>query len=500
MKTSLIGLLAHPFMSDAKDLFGAALKTTLHEVFRLSPDFDKDTYKYYLILRTGSDEVLSEPVSIYRVQNNTNRHRVVVSGAEKGDGNFIYNTSFLNLKRLFPLVDTKAAPTTNNLFNLSPIERQDIKDFYEYVFSSTAYSSFVPIHQNKIKTTFALAGESAKYDWHSISSGEDNLGAIFNRLLGFQRSFKVGQENGNGILCIDEFESSLHPAAQLELFDYLYRWSQRYKVQVVISTHSLHLIQYLYLKHEENLNTSRIVINFVSKSTSSKENFPIIQNPSYELAYKELTLLSPAKVAESRKVNVFCEDEFAVHFAKRLIKSQEVLKAVQFHSSLDPEGGKLGTSYIALRTLCVQYPLLLKGSLALFDADVGNAELAKIKNVELYMTLPDEQSLAIERRIIAFIIGLENDDPFFVHFKSERDVFIRAFKKASIISLTLDDVVNAKTTPIEKCKKWAMLDKSQFKKYITYYADRCCSKNNFRKDFISRINNINAEVGLPSIS
>ena len=41
MKTSLMGLLAHPFSSESKDAFGSNLKTTLAEVFKLSPEFDK---------------------------------------------------------------------------------------------------------------------------------------------------------------------------------------------------------------------------------------------------------------------------------------------------------------------------------------------------------------------------------------------------------------------------------------------------------------------------
>ena len=499
MKTSLMGLLAHPFSSMAKDAFGSNLKTTLQEVFKLSPEFDKDDYRYDIILRTGTDQKLSESVSIYRVQENTNRHRVVVSGAEKGDGNFAYNTSFLNLKRLFPLVDTRAAPTTDGSFGLSAAEAADLKDFYENVFPSTDYEAFVPVHQKNVKTTFALAGASARYNWQSISSGEDNLGAIFNRLLGFQRSFAAGQVTGNGILCIDEFESSLHPVAQLLLLDYLYRWSARYKVQVVISTHSLHLIQHLYLKHAPNLSTGRIVVNFISKSNAALENYPILQNPSYELAYKELTLTSPAKVAAARRVKVFCEDEYAIHFAKRLIKSQDVLKAVEFHSSMNPESGKPGTGWPALRSVCVQFPLLLKGSLALFDADVGPAELAKIKDSGLYLVLPDGASLALERRIVAYIIGLGNDDPFFEKFEQERESFLLEFKSAHIKSLSPADLVDEAKTPIARCKAWADADKAKFKRYVTYYCDHSGLSNDFRSKFIQRINKINQQVGLPAI-
>ena len=37
MKTSLMGLIAHPFTSTGKDAFGKTLKTSLQEVFRFSP-------------------------------------------------------------------------------------------------------------------------------------------------------------------------------------------------------------------------------------------------------------------------------------------------------------------------------------------------------------------------------------------------------------------------------------------------------------------------------
>lgn len=500
MKTSLMGLLAHPFSSEAKDAFGTELKTPLGQVFRLSPKFDAEDYSYEMRLRTGNGELLAEPVSFYYVKENTNRHRIVVSGAEKGDGNFAYNTSFLNLKRLFPIVDTKAAPTADGATCLSNSEAADLKDFYENIFPSSDYEAFVPVHQKKVKSTFALSGATARYDWHSISSGEDNLGAIFNRLVGFQRAFTAGQKTGNGILCIDEFESSLHPVAQLRLLEYLYRWSAKYKVQVVISTHSLHLIQDLYLRHADNLAAGRIVINFVSKSSARDGNFPILQNPDYELAYKELTLSNPAKVAAARKVRVFCEDEHAIHFAKRLVKSQEILAAVEFHSSLDPNGGKVGTSWPALRQLCVEYPLLLEGSLALFDADVEASGLAKIKNDDLFLVLPDPDSLAIERRIVVFIIGLNNGDAFFTKFGREREAILLDFKSAGIKSLSTADVSDSTKTPIAKCKVWADSDKATFKKYVTYYCEQSGLRDAFRAAFVEKVNKINRQHGLPTIA
>lgn len=132
MKTSLMGLVAHVFTSSSKDAFGNELKTTLAEVFKLSDKFDKDKYNYDIQIETAKDELISEPVSIYFAGGKTLRHRIVLSGSEKGDGNFQYNTSFLNMKRLYPLVATNAKEDLS--FKLSKKEEDDLKNFYERIF------------------------------------------------------------------------------------------------------------------------------------------------------------------------------------------------------------------------------------------------------------------------------------------------------------------------------------------------------------------------------
>lgn len=501
MKTSLMGLIAHPFSSESKDAFGRELKTTLKEVFKLSDKYDTDPYSYKLIIKLAdSQDYLSEEVRIYYIADKTNRHRVVVSGAEKGDGNFTYNTSFLNLKRLLPLVDTKALPDLDETLTLTHEECSQQKDFYETIFPSSEYASFTAIHEKGHKTTFAPTGESAKYDYSSISSGEDNLGSIFNRLIGFQRAYKKNQTQGNGIFCIDEFESSLHPVAQLRLFDYLYKWSAIYKVQVVITTHSLHLIQNIYFKHQQNLEAKRIILNFVSGAFAGDDNnYNIIQNPDYQSSYKELTLETLESVSESQKINIFCEDDLAITYVKKLIKNQNILKLVSFHSNLNQDTTNLGTSYSSLSSLCRNYSLLLQNSLVIFDADVKESVTSQIKDKSTFLVLPDVDLLAIERRIICFINELPNNDPFFMKFW-EKTLFRDQMKQAGIVSLTINDIKDESKVKIESCKKWVNNDLAKFKQYLTYYCNKLQTRDFFVKSFIEKINTINKRKGLPPIN
>ncbi|RKS86882.1 putative AbiEii toxin of type IV toxin-antitoxin system [Orbus hercynius] len=498
MKTSLMGLIAHPFGAESKDAFGKSLKTPLTEVFKFSEKYDQEQYKYYLYIEaTEQDTLIKEPVTIsYR--KDENRHRIVVSGHEKGDGNFNYNTSFLNLKRLLPLIDTKAKPDLDEKFVLSDGEQRDQKHFYESVLPSTEYGKFEAIHEKNTKTTYAPSGDNIQYDFSSISSGEDNLGAIFNRLVGFQRAYQKGQIYGNGIFCIDEFESSLHPIAQLRLFKFLYEWSLQYKVQIVLTTHSLHLIQHIYLKYSNALEHNRIVLNFVSCSTSDDKNYPIIKNPDYFVAYKELTLQTPDEVAKAKKINVFCEDEIAIHFTKKLIKKKEIINLISFHSNLNYDPSNTGTPYTSLATLCANYPLLLENAFALFDPDVVPSMLKKIKNKNTYLVLPDDENLAIERRIICYIIDLPKSDAFFTKFGNEKDWFLNQFTDAGIMSLNIEDIKNQ--TNIDVCKRWANQNVSDFKKYVTYYCGHLTAKADFVSSIIQQINRINKNRGLPLIS
>ena len=114
--------------------------------------------------------------------------------------------------------------------------------------------------------------------------------------------------------------------------------------------------------------------------------------------------------------------------------------------------------------------------------------------------MPDPDSLALERRIIAYIISLDNEDIFFIKFDQERDAFLLEFKAANIKSLALVDVVDPKKTSIDRCKAWAETNKAKFKQYVTYYCERSGLGDDFRSKFVERVNQVNQQHGLPTIT
>lgn len=228
MKSTILGLLAHPFSSpnNAKDVLGNPLKTNLSDVFRLSPVKDNKKYSYNMYLTDVNDKKIKEIVRVWYYEKD-NRFRIFVGEKNiKGVGNFWLNTCYINLKRLFPMVDTKAKVKDDISF--SNDDAEFIFKQYQSIFQRTTFQNSEVVSQNKIKDT--LGPNDTYYDFNSISSGEDNLGNIIIKLLAFKNN-QLDNEGLNGILCIDELEASMHPVAQEKLFNSLYTFAKKYKIQ-----------------------------------------------------------------------------------------------------------------------------------------------------------------------------------------------------------------------------------------------------------------------------
>lgn len=488
MKTTLMGLIAHPFTSTSVDCFGNQLKTPLSEVFRLSLKYD-DNYSYNILLTSKSNEKIREKITI---DERGGRHRIVVSGHEKGDGNFIFNTSFLSLSRLRPIIETKAEEQKS--IELNAEEKEDLKRFYGSIFLQTDRNDYIAVYDNNKKKTFGPSGDNATYDFNSISSGEDNLGSIFNTLLSFKRT------HDTGLICIDEIESSLHPSAQINLIKYLNYWSKQNNIQIVFTTHSLHIIQYIYLYMEKELEEQNIMINFISFSHAGRDkNYEIVKNPDYSLAYKELTLKNPEEISQEYKTTIYCEDEIAKCMLKSILGTK-ICKFIEIQHNLD-ESDNPGTSKKTLISMCKSIPTVLykTNTFVVLDGDVQDQEVSCIKDKKLFLRLPDSDFYPLEKRIIVYLLQLEANDPLFEKIGKLQE----AIKNELVHECRINppDISTVCCADTKSCKAWAQIDKKLFKKCITAYCKSLDSTtvNRFREDFIERVNVSNIRLGLPKI-
>ncbi len=481
LKSSILGLIAHPFspVDDAKDIFGNSLKTKMSDVFRLSIDKDTDIYNYMLYCTSDKKENIADEILI-RLNEKEKRHRIIVSGNEKGDGNFSLNTSYINLKRLYPIIDTASKEVD---LDITEKETEWIDQAYQKILQRNTYRKSTAVFDKNIKNT--IAPQDSYYDYNSISSGEDNLGFIFMKLLSFER-YASRKDILNGIICIDEIEASLHPAALINFFEFLLYFSDKFHIQIVFTTHSLYLIQYCLNKYIKK-DSLDVKINNISTMGVANNQYSIMINPEYKQLYRELTYKNTDDIDKIYKINIICEDEISKLVIKRVLKERKFNNAVEFITNLDEH--KKGNSSTALLSLAKNGKRLLKDSIIVVDADIN---IDKIQN-EFLLKIPDCDDFAIEKRIIIYLLDLDGDDALF-----------KDHEKMQVESTITDININInkiRQTEVKECKKWAKNNKQLFQKAITRYVkdNRDNIFDKFREDIIMLINKKREENFLPKL-
>lgn len=461
MKSALLGLIAHPFNSpnDAKDLVGTPLKTTISNVFKMSKIFDNQKYEYYLDLVDIDGNPIHEYVSMYYVKNiltkEPERLRVVVGRKRgKGDGNFNLNTAYINFKRLFPIIDTDSVEKTEN--NMLQEDKDFIKNAYLKIFQKTDYDNATLVSDDMNKETFAPS--NSNYNFEAIPSGEDNLGHILLKMLAF-KNYCQGRDSLQGVFCIDEVEASLHPIAQDNLIDFLLDFSKKYNIQIVVTTHSLSLINHVIEKQNlMNNGKDKICLNMISTRFTDNGAYNIITNPDYNQAYTELTLKGKSSSARE-KIFVILEDDVEKQLFNLVIRKREAKKYMKRISNLT--NFSKGNSFTFLSKLAKNAEELLKNAIIIFDADVK-------ENLDNYRTsvykMPSLYGLCLEAEIIKYIVELPGDANLFRECNKEKQSFINDFAQKDITNFEISFLErNSK-----RCKNWKDSDKN-FLKYVRIY-------------------------------
>lgn len=496
MKSSILGLIAHPFSSpnDAVDVFGKPLKTDMRDVFRMSLKKDTDQYKYYLNATTTTNVQISETTRMY-IRPKESRHRITVSTDNKtGSGNFLLNTAYINLKRLFPIIDTDANIIEAPEF--SATEKRWIREAYIKIMTKDAFTEFDCISDFKEKNT--LGPKNASYDFNSISSGEDNLGNILMKMLAFKRS-KTSEDCLQGIFCIDEIEASLHPIALTNLFDFLREWSEENHIQIVATTHSLYLIDHaLKYQNRHHTNLDKVCLNIISTSmVGPDDNYRILNNPQYKDAYKELTMKKPED-EPLYKVNILCEDEVAIKLLKKVIGSTAILNNIEFISNVLDNSSNHGTPYKSLIALGKNGYKLLEDSIIVLDPDVPHNLIVPVinKKVDIFI-IPDNENadgtpgLCIEKDIINFGTRLSGDHKFFERF-GEKMAFSQTLHEFNILEPNISS-----TDDTTKYKNWYEHNKSHFNVLMGIYVkDNPTIFSKFKNELLCAINKKRTNKGL----
>ncbi len=402
MKTTILGLIAASFsiksnpMAEDNTVDQKTFNTVLTSRFQFSEKYDIPGDHSWTV--QVNDRIREEDVKLKSYSRSKEKLRFWIEGdRQKGTSLIQCPVIFLSLGRLTPLGELSKLLISPEL-----LTDEEISLFCKW--HNTILSSLDSIKSADViraaGKTGTVGANTDYYDSSTISAGQDNVGTVILAVLSMKRLKEKYTNNYlGGIICIDELESTLYPAAQLHMIDFLKEVSDKYQIQFFVTTHSMTIIRALLRKEMEE---------YVSVTYAKRigKNVELRTDCSLEQIENDLFVRLGKRYPNDR-VKVYCEDVVGMEFAKALIGRKYTQKDHLDYQNKD--GMNLG--YTNYKTLVEHKIPEFLHSVIVLDGDVRNKpeykQLQKYKNIVILpgITYP-------ERIVFNYLQNLPEDDSF----------------------------------------------------------------------------------------
>lgn len=254
-----------------------------------------------------------------RHNSSTNTRYAIKPMYQRGSGDSLPSCPviYLGLSRLMPYGEFKNDDALKDIKKgLPEVYQKDLAKLYEsfthYRISNTSIQQMGDV---KTRAEFSSAFEGI--DSNTISAGEDNLYIILLAIMSLRYYYEsiCSQNSIESILLVDELDATLHPAFQIKLLKLLREYSQKYKIQVVFTTHSMTMIEDLLSKRDN-------VLYFIDNITS----VVLMEDPDLFKIRMHLSSLTKEEIYLDKVIPVFTEDEEARFILDMLLKYYEERK------------------------------------------------------------------------------------------------------------------------------------------------------------------------------
>lgn len=227
-------------------------------------------------------------------------------------------TIFISLSRLYPMGETELEE--NNITDSNEIVRDGaIEKYIEWYNRVLPDSINVDMYRtSKIKKVVNTNGrihvKLEDSDARTQSIGEDNLGTIISALVDFYYLKQKQKDNYiGGIICIDEVDASLHPSAQIRLFELLEDLTDDLQLQVLMTTHSMTMLEKIIKKQNRNNEDYKLIYLLDPRLPRIKKNVNSIEDIKADM-FDERSFYKPI-------IKVYCEDSETKFIFDELIKT-----------------------------------------------------------------------------------------------------------------------------------------------------------------------------------
>lgn len=296
--------------------------------FTLDYDYDDDSKKFSISKKESFNDYkkygrgirpIPRNVKMPSFSNQVESNKFIKSEINLGPAARIpLPTIFSSLSRIMPPTEANSTVTqlnSNNKLNNYGILDTYIKWFEEVIpLSFNRDSNLENVNKRSInkKRIFVQPNEST---FKTQSIGQESLGNIISSLIDFYYLKQSNPQNYHGgILCIDEFDTTLHPDAQKRLFQLLEKLSSpnHLDLQIFLTSHSLVILEEILQAQKRNSNDYKLIY------------FKDIDNPHPTKINSSVALradLFNLSKVPAPDVKIYCEDDIAAEFLTLLINA-----------------------------------------------------------------------------------------------------------------------------------------------------------------------------------
>lgn len=468
--------------------------------FRATFQTHKNKHKEYKPLPDNPElyqQVIKEIPSV--------RYRLIPQkGGTRGNEKKIsWPTYYLGLSRLYPIGESSEVKSKK--ITINDETRQRLADQYRRILSmSDEVKSTSVMSLGDAKNKKGAGISTDRYSDIGNSSGQDNLGQIILTIESFRKlKDEMNDQYKGGIFLIDELDATLHPAAQIKLYNYLYSQAKKLNLQIVFTTHSLTLVEHVFNVGQLNELNDATRLLYLQNGRGKME---VHDNPDIQLVQSDLRNQIRQQDPSCIQIPILLEDKNARIFLERILN-----KKTREDFSLQYNESPMSAQQIC--TLLVAYPENFRNFLVVLDPDMREGREGK--NIEKLLadsdfsvsdrsddysarrkvlTLPG--NMAIEAMLWDYFKNLEQDD----HFYSLAECRDLNIMKRTLIEEAEDSRI-AGEKQLCFCKRWFEKQGITVRHLLldTWIDAKEEEVSIFFKSFVKEYNIVAKNLGVPSI-
>lgn len=418
-KSTILGMAAQIFSFSAdhscippkplkyKTLTDKNFKSEFSEHFRFSKEFDKsgsmelsiELYDAYF--RKYLDEL---ELGVYYSEDRDKVRPVVrknvpaLTGKGNRDRNVTHPVIYLNLSRLMPISQRQE------------YSQRNIKYLDDNFNRFKSLCSNIIGRQDLTKVTAtdgdvkSAVSHSNHYDQDSVSVGEDNVGQVALAIMSFEKLKEEYDDFKGGLLLIDEADAGLFPSAQERLIDELTKVTRKIGLQVIMTSHSPTMIEYVKSKSDKDKQGNFKTIYL----TDSYGKIQAMEDWGWGRIHADLhNRLYNFSQEGFVKPFVYFEDKEANDFYLAIIKSRKLKGSVKMVKDITLGcGNYLNLIEHKIKEFAIK-------SVIVFDGDVEGIKESYKNCVKLPGVLPPDQLL------FEHLFKLPDNAPFYVNHSKQ---------------------------------------------------------------------------------